>query len=205
MGFFAAWGWQAVDAYRRAVAAGGSPGGAIQTLWLAPLALVAFTLFWLRAGGGASPSATLRGYVAAWRAGHPDVAATLFVAPRDPASVADEWTRDAAYLEGRLRALEARGETLPRGEVRPLDRLVFELVDDGTRPSASGTAIAVVEFVRPETVSGSFFGLFPTASQRSVVVERVGEVRLRVVDGEAFAGLRDGVWRIESVDLPGPG
>jgi hypothetical protein len=200
--FLAVWGWQAVDAYRRAVELGGVPGGAIQALALAPVALVAFTGFWLFAGSGSSPAAALREYVAAWRDRRPEAASELFVGPVDPGVLAAQWIGQRLYLSGRAAAL-ARGRTTNLDPSRPLDGLVFEITEGPAAPSTGDRqAEAVVEFVRQETVSGSFFGLFPTATQRSVVLERIGSIRLRTVRRPTPVGIPDVVWRIDSLGVP---
>jgi hypothetical protein len=46
-----------------------------------------------------------------------------------------------------------------------------------------------IDVVRQVTVPGSFFGLFPTASQESRPVERIGAVRLRAVPREPVLGV----------------
>ncbi|MDQ3870605.1 MAG: hypothetical protein M3301_03180 [Chloroflexota bacterium] len=206
VGFFAAWGAQAIDAYRRAVELGVRRGGAIQLLALAPAVIAAFTGFWLVGGGSASPAATLQRYVAVWRQGQADQANELFVSPPGGAALAARWKRDETYLRNRLVELGARlGPGSALDPDRPLDSLVFELVT--TRETRSGggtegeTAEAAVEFVRPVTVRDSFFGLFPTASQRTVVLEQVGLVRLRTVRFVPALGPASLVWRVESVEF----
>jgi hypothetical protein len=204
--FFAAWAWQAVDAHRRAVEAGGSPGGAIQAVLLAPVALVAFTGFWLVGGTGGSPAAPLRAYVAAWRDGRPAAASRLFVDQPAPDALGAQWAGEQLYLRGRAATLARGGRAEDLDPNRPLDALVFEIdpIAPGSAGSVDGaTANATVEFVRQETVSGSFFGLVPTASQRRVVLERVGSIVLRAVERPTVLGIPDVVWRIESVSLPG--
>ncbi len=210
VGFFSAWGAQAIDAYRRAVELGARRGGAIQLLALAPAAIVAFTGFWLVGGAGASPAATLQRYVAAWRDGRPEEANTLFLSPPGSNALAARWKRDETYLRNRLVELAARlGPGSALDPQRPLDSLVFELA--ATTPARQGggtegeTAEAVVEFVRPVTVRDSFFGLFPTASQRIVVLEQVGRVRLRTARFVPALGPSSLVWRLESVELGAPG
>jgi hypothetical protein len=210
--FFAVWGGQAIDAYRRAVELGARRGGAIQVLALAPVAIVAFTGFWLVAAGGASPAATLQRYVAAWRDGRADEANRLFLSPPGASTLAERWKRDEAFLRSRLIELAARlgpGTTLD--PERPLDSLVFEFAAPPPQAAGEGAGAesesteAVVEFVRPVTVRDSFFGLFPTASQRIVVLERVGRVRLRTARLAPSIGPSSLVWRLESVELGGPG
>ena len=205
--FFAVWGAQAVDAYRRAVERGSRAGGAIQILALAPALVVVFTGFWLLAASAASPSATLQRYVAAWRDGRVDDANRLFVTPPGRHALAQRWQQDEAYLRARLAQLVGRlgpGSGLRLG--RPLDNLAFELVPPATRPRAGvgQRAEATADIVRQVTVPGSFFGLFPTASQRSLSVERVGRVRLaEIAEAAPPIGLPSAAWKLEAVEVGG--
>jgi hypothetical protein len=205
--FFTAWGGQAILAYRRAVELGGRPGGAEAMLALAPVAVVVFTAFWLVAGSLGSPAATLQRYVSAWRSDRPDLAATLFDAPREPAALAEQWSSDEGYLRGRLLELAASLE--PGSGLdpeRPFAPLVVRF-PDSVGPAGEPAAIeageearAVIEIVRRESVRGSFFGLVPTASQRIVTVEQVGQARLVAAAGPGLAPLPEAlVWRLESV------
>lgn len=202
--FFAAWAWQAVDAYRRAVALGAKPGGAIQAALLAPVALALFSAFWVVSGSGGSPTAVLQRYVAAWRDDRPAVAAGLFATPRDASAVAADWRLAEASLRERLTELRARGAIDPSAvdPERPIEALVFEfppgLAADPPDPAVTRAAI---EFVRRETVASSFFGLFPTASQRTVVVDGLGVITLRAVPQAGSWPSGAVVWRVQSVDL----
>jgi hypothetical protein len=205
--FFTAWGGQAIMAYRRAVELGGRPGGAEAMLGLAPVAVVAFTAFWLVAGSLGSPAATLQRYVSAWRSDRPDLAAALFDAPREPVALAEQWESDEGYLRGRLLELAASlGLGSGLDPERPFAPLVVRF-PDSVGPAGEPAAVeageeaqAVVEIVRRESVRGSFFGLVPTASQRIVTVEQVGQARLVAVAGPGLAPLPETlVWRLESV------
>ena len=206
--FFAAWGAQAVAAYRRAVALGGRPGGAVGILGLAPAAVIVFTGYWLLAGSAGSPAATLQRYVSAWRDDRPELAAALFQAPREPAAVKLEWRAQEAYLRSRLLELTATlGPASGLDPDRPFAALVFDFPEaagpSGEPPGPlrpGTTSRAVVEIIRRETVRESFFGLVPTAAQRTVIVERIGEVVLRAESPlTAVSGAL--VWELESVCL----
>jgi hypothetical protein len=92
MAYLAVWAAQAVDAHRRAVLLGSPNEGAIQILVLAPVAIAAFTLFWLVAGSGGTPAAVLQRYVSAWRQDQPSPRASCS-RPRRPHP---SWTRGGA-------------------------------------------------------------------------------------------------------------
>ncbi|HEV8516631.1 MAG TPA: hypothetical protein VGQ47_03200 [Candidatus Limnocylindrales bacterium] len=189
------------------MAAGAPPTGAASILVLAPLAVIVFSVFWLAAGASASPAATLQRYVAAWRHDRPAEAAPLFEPARDAPTVDAAWRADDAYLRTRL--LELSG-TLGAGSGldpdEPFASLDVELPAAGNeRSPLDGRATAELAIVRRERVRSTLFGLFPTASQRDVVVERLGQVTLRAVpSGLPFGPVVAHAWRIESVQL-GPG
>jgi hypothetical protein len=205
--FFAAWGGQAVAAYRLALERGGRSGGAEAILALAPVAIVAFTGFWLVGGSAGSPSAALQAYVSAWRGERADIASALYEPPRDAASVEREWDAARDYLTGRLTEISAAGAGTGIDPQAPFSSLLFEFppsdeTGGGRRARPGDTSRAIIQIVRRETVSDTLFGLVPTASQRTVAVERFGEVRLRA---EAVAGpggiLPAVAWRIAAVCL----
>lgn len=204
MAFFAAWGGQAVAAYRTALARGWRPGGAIAILALAPLAVVVFTAFWLVAGATGSPAATLQRYLSAWHHGRPAEAAGLFVQPREPARLVAAWRADDAYLRTRLLELSASlGPTSGLDPDEPFAALVVEIVEPPGVPA--GRATAALAIVRRERVRETLFGLIPTAAQRDVVVERVGTARLEAVPSGALElPLRGRSWLLRSVEM-GPG
>ncbi len=58
---------------------------------------------------------------------------------------------------------------------------------------------------RRTTEDTLLFGIFPTATQRSVTAERIGRVVLRAVRVERLPGLgiADTVWRLETVSVAG--
>ena len=205
--FLVAWAGQAIDAHRRAVLLGSPDGGAIQILALAPVAIGAMTLFWLVAGTGGTPAAVLQRYVSAWRQDQPAAARELFLAAPDAAQLDAQWDGQSAYLTTRLTQLAGSLGTASGIDPRqPWTSLLFQPdLPPGTRQaSAPGTeAVIGIQVVRQVTVRGSFFGLFPTASQESRPIERIGTVMLRAVPREPVLGLSGGVvWRIVSVDVP---
>jgi len=170
-----AWLGQAMHAHRLALARGAAPGGEFQLAVVLPLVIVLLSGFWLAGGGRASPAATLQHYVAAWQAGRPETAARLFAEPVNPTRLADEWAAQRQRMETLVRDAAARyGELSGLDPARPFNSLRFEQVgrEDGQR-----TTVAV-DVVRRRRVEASLFGLVPTATQETVVVERLGWVTL---------------------------
>lgn len=213
VGFLAAWGGQAIGAYREAVARGARPGGAIAILALAPVAAGALTGFWLLAGTAGSPSALLERYVSAWREGRTEQASTLFLDPAHASALAERWSLEEAYIRARLAALAARyGPTGGLDPAQPFANLTFVSVgpaDPGGGRLPARPAVSVARFevrlFRRVPVRGTFFG-FPTASQRSETLEQVGTATLRsvVVPPPLGIGPPSPVWRIESFSIGGP-
>jgi hypothetical protein len=210
VGYLVIWAGQAIDAQRRSVALGAASGGAIQILVLAPVAITALTLFWLVGGTAASPAAVLQRYVSAWRAEQPEVARRLFLVPLGVDELRGTWSGQSAYLKSRLAVLErslGSGSGIKPGS--PFESLMFveaPASSAGRKVDAErADSTIAIDVVREVTVRGSFFGLFPTASQQTIPVERVGTVTLRAIPQDAVFGLARGqVWRIESVQLAGP-
>jgi hypothetical protein len=204
--FFGLWGAQAIWAYRQAVAVGGQPGGAIAILALAPFAVAAFTGFWLVAGTSATPAATLQRYVTAWRDARPADAASLFQPGRTVDELTLDWRADDAYL--RTRILELSASLGPGSGLDPDDPFASLVVDAPGGPGAPPPGeLTTAEFaiVRRERIRETLFGIFPTAAQRDVVVERIGRATLRAVPAGSFPlPIASQAWRLESVEL-GPG
>ena len=208
--FFMAWGAQAVHAYLRAEDLGASPGGAVQVLALAPLAVLVFTFFWSAAGRYGTSAAVLQQYASAWREGRPLVAAALYVSPPDAARLGDRWDADEEYVRERLAFYgqaevdrDGRGGQDPTDPLQAIEfRLPTEedpLVDEGTLPTSVS---AEVVLVRRTSVRSSFFGLFPIAAQQSVPLERVGVVTLIPVRAVTLLGdVEEWRWRIAEVDI----
>lgn len=207
--YLALWTGQAIDAHRRAVALGATPGGAIRILAVAPVAIVALTLLWTVVGSAGSPAAVLQRYVSAWRQGHADAGRELFRVAPEPGDLDATWRDQTGYVASRLTSLRMTyGSTSGIDPADPFGSLLF-LPDAPGRSDppdlerAGERATVAIQAVRRQTVRSSFFGLFPTASQESVPAERVGSVTLVAIEREPLLGLARGVvWRIESVDLP---
>lgn len=213
--FFVAWAAQVVDAYRRAVAgaAATSDRAPLLLLTLVVPATVVFTVFWLVGGSAATPTSALQQYVADWRSGDAARACEHVVDGIDAAAVQAGWTEDEAYIEGRVRALAAElGPGSGLDPEHPFASLGFTLdsrpvgdsgAESGEAGEAGETASAAIDVVRQTTVREAFLGLFPAASQRSVAVERVGTIRLRLVELPAPFGIGppDRAWRVEGVSL----
>ncbi|MBA2255235.1 MAG: hypothetical protein H0W07_08985 [Chloroflexi bacterium] len=210
VGYLVVWAGQAVDAHRRAELLGGAPGGAIQILVLAPAAIAALTLFWLVGGSAGSPAAVLQRYVTAWKQDQPAVGRGLFLVPPEPGELGAIWTDQSAYLAMRLTALQSSlGSGSGIDPRQPWTSLLFVPIEPAS--DATGTGVVVpapdtvigIQIVRQVTVRGSFFGLFPTASQESRPIERIGTVTLRAIAREPVLGVSRGIiWRIDTVDLP---
>jgi hypothetical protein len=180
--FLAAWGWQAVDAYRRARR--GEPIGertptrseAVAIGWLALPLLIWSAGFWLVAAEEASPAATLDRFMTAW------TSETL-----DPAVWGDQVVDEAT----------AAAESLGDGDDRFRDVRV-RIVDDDAR-AASAVAEAVHYERRPTTFLWIFPGteLVPVADDVVLRLElaadeaqlpgggTVGAVRWSIAEAEA--------------------
>jgi hypothetical protein len=216
--FFVAWVAQAVDAYRIAARASGhepGPGSvagepqieahgraALLLLALVLMATLVFTAFWMAAGRGATPASALEHYIVAWRAGEPGRASGYLAAPQSPETLDAEWREQEDRIASRLRAIAAGLETSPEGGEgvdadRPFRNLEFVLEPDGS------DAMAAINVVRRVQVHETFLSLFPTASLRTVVIERIGTVRLTLVELPPPLGLgpADHAWRVEGVEI----
>jgi rubredoxin len=212
-----AWLGQAVHAYRLAVrrrqrfGLSGADGGAIELLWLVPLAVVATTVYWTVLGPAAAPDAALAQYVTAWRAGRPADAAALFVTAIDPGTVSAVWQRQGARLRNDLVvAAAAAGPDSGIDPGQPFDSLRYEWVEPPAGVGAD-TRLLEIRVVRARSVRDTIFGLIPATHDELVPVLDLGSVTLRLV---SIAGTLPGVpvahWRIDRVsaldeELPGPG
>jgi hypothetical protein len=160
--FLAVWGWQAVDAYRRArraepaAAVAPTRSDAVAIGWLALPMLVWGAGFWLVAAEEATPAATLDRFVTAWTSD------TL-----DP----DEWGEQV--VEEADMAADALGE----GEDRFQDVRV-RIVDEESR-----AASAVAEAVHYERQPTTFLWVFPGTELVPVADDVV--LRLELAAGEA--------------------
>ncbi|HSH22104.1 MAG TPA: hypothetical protein VK992_05800 [Candidatus Caenarcaniphilales bacterium] len=202
----AAWVAQAVHAHQRALDLGAAPGGELQIALLLPLIVAGVTLFWLVGGHHASPTATLQQYVAAWRSERPAVAAALFAEPLEEAALAAAWQRHEEYVTQRVaEAAAAFGSFSGLDPRQPFNGLRFvELVEERT----ANSAVFAIEITRRERIETTLFGILPTATQQTVVVERIGTVRVAAHDAPPPSWLRSGnllpsrVWFVEDVQLP---
>ncbi len=209
--FVAAWGAVAVHAYRRAVRRRtifdlpGADGGAIDLLWLAPIVIVGMTALWAIGGSLARPEATLTRFVRDWRTGNTSDAVALFVTPPSTGDLSAAWEAEIARLRNDLVELGAVGGG-PEGidpDV-PFESIRFVDAANGA-VSGGGPRRVDAQIVRRETIRDSFFGLFPTTSQRLVPVADLGWIELRRIDrASGRAGVPDSpVWLIERLDLLG--
>lgn len=203
--FVTAWLGQAVDAHRRAIAAGGAPGGEVQIAALLPLVVVLVGGFWLVGGDLASPGATLQRYVSAWQAEKPDRAVGLLDEPVDATALGIEWRRQREQL--RLLVADA---ALRHGSQAGLDpRLPFNSLrfEEQFRERGGGRAVVAIDLVRRERYETELFGIIPTAAQRTVLVRRLGTVVLRAEPAAVPAWLPAGlasparVWVIDELAL----
>jgi hypothetical protein len=197
------WLGQALTAYARARALGSSRGGELQSAAFLPLAGTLVTLFWLIGGTASSPATTLGRYVSAWENGRAGDAARLFVTPAAPADLDTAWAGQNSYLAARLQAAEDEFGSLSGIDPdEPFNSLRFEQLPGG----GADQLTVEVDIVRRQRVETVLLGFIPTATQQTVVVERLGTISLRSVpiDPPAWAtGLDLGAraWRIESVEL----
>jgi hypothetical protein len=200
----AAWLGQAMHAHRKAIQLGASPGGEYQLALALPLVVAVLSGFWLVGGGLSSPGATVQHYVAAWQAARPADAQRLFAEPVDQAALAADWSRQRDYVTLVVGdAAQRFGIQSGLDPSRPFNSLRFE-----PRPSATDSVQAVidVDVVRRRRVETSLFGVIPTASQETVLVERLGQIVLRahaapVPDWLPGAANPGQVWLIDEVQL----
>ncbi len=189
--FLAAWGWQAVDAYRLArreearpdVAsseAASVPGRsqAVAIGWLAVPLMVWGAGFWLVAAEEATPSATLDRFVTAW------TSETL-----DP----DEWGAEV------VDAATAAAATLGDGEDRFRDVRV-RIVDEAAR-----TAVAVAEAVHYERRPTTFLWVFPGTDLVPVADDEVLRLELAADEAALPGGGSIGALRWSIVEADGSG
>ena len=199
------WVGQAVHAHQRAIALGGAPGGELQVAWLLPGVLAVVTVFWLLGGHHGSVAATVGEYVSAWQTGRATAAAQLFSAPTTAEELDAMWLAHRRYLEGEITSAGALyGPASGLDPEVPFSALRF------SEPARSGdgeTAVVDVDIVRHQRVETMLFGVIPTASQTTLVVERAGTIDLRSRPAPAPAWLPapvspGDVWLIERVRMP---
>lgn len=201
----AVWVGQAVHAHRRALALGAAPGGELQIAWLLPLVVAVVTGFWLLGGQHASVAATLGEYVTAWQSGSASTAAGLFAAPVAPTDLSAAWQAQRDYVQGRISAAAALyGQGSGLDAETPFTGLRFSQVEPA---SSSDVAVVSIEIVRRQRVETTLFGIIPTASQQTMLVERAGTIEFRAqpASGPGWLpalSLAGQVWLIERVELP---
>jgi hypothetical protein len=201
--FFVVWVGQALDAYRRALRAGGEPGGEMSLAAVLPVAMVVFTVFWLVGGRHGSPSATLQSYIEAWTSARPEAGARLFRVAPDAAALSAEWAAARDEMVERIATARALyGAESGLDAARPFSSLRFREVEQ-----AGGQATMVVEIVRSERVQTTLLGIVPTAAQETVVVEPALTIDLALERAATppwlpFAGIESYVWKISSVEAP---
>lgn len=201
----ALWLGQAIHAHQRALRLGAAPGGELQIAWTLPVILAVVTGFWLLGGDRGSPAATLQEYVAAWHTGRVEQASLLFAEPPPPAVLAQAWQQQQDYLHRRVgEAAAMYGASSGIDPLNPFAGLRYvELEQDRSAQSV----MVAVDIVRRQRVETLLFGLLPTATQETVLVERAGLIRLRAVDVAWPHWLPSGdppprVWRVEQVTFP---
>jgi hypothetical protein len=201
-----AWVGQAIHAHQRAVQLGGTRGGELQIAWLLPLIVVAVTAFWLVGGQHASPAATLQQYVAAWRADRPATATRLFRERVSQDRLDGAWEQHERYLAGRVaQAAATFGSFSGLDASQPFNGLRFvEVAEERTQD----VAVFAIEITRRQRIETTLFGILPTATQETVVVERVGLVRVGAHETPPPPWLPSGellpsrMWLLEDVELP---
>jgi hypothetical protein len=200
------WVAQAIHAHQQALAVGSAPGGELQIVWLLPLIALAVTAFWLVGGQHASPAATLQQYVAAWRTDRPATAARLFGESVDEAALAAAWLRHEQHLSRRVAAAATSFGSFSGLDARqPFNGLRFVEIAEGR---TDDVAVFAIEITRRERIETTLFGLLPTATQQTVVVERIGLVRVRAHREApppwlpAPELLPSRIWLVDEVELP---
>jgi len=202
MAFIAAWGAQAVQAYRRAQRAQGAVGPTparaptAAMAWLCLPLLVWGTGFWLVAGSASGPAAVVDAFEASWTraAGGAALDASLALNP------AGEQAARAAI--GRLQQLCADGR-LTKDCADAASNLLRD-VRFSIIPNADGGAVAIAQVVNFERRPSRFLGFFPATDLVPVVQETILSLDLRSVPAPLPGGLDLGArrWRIVEASVP---
>jgi hypothetical protein len=173
------WLGQAIHAHQRAIAAGAAGGGELQITFALPVILVAMSAFWLFGGDYGSPAATLQAYVSAWHAERVGEASDLFVEPPTEANLLAMWLAHSSHVHQRVAETAAvHGPMSGLDPNDPFAGLRFVEVDEQT---TADTTVVAIDIVRRQRVETTLFGLIPTATQETVLVERAGLVHLRAL------------------------
>lgn len=201
-----AWMAQAIHAHQQALRLGAAPGGEMQIAWLLPLIVIAVTAFWLVGGQRASPAATLQQYVAAWRTHRPATAARLFRESVGDELLAAAWQRHDSHLGQRVaEAARTFGPFSGLSPGQPFDGLRF--VEITERRTEDG-AVFAIEITRRERIETTLFGLLPTATQQTVVIERIGLIHVRAQQEmpppwlPSPELLPSRIWLVDEIELP---
>ena len=201
----AAWIAQAVHAHQAATRLGSAPGGELHVFWLLPAVVAAVTLFWLVGGPHSSPEAALREYVESWRWSRPGAAAVLFREPLGTDTLVGAWAEYDRHLGQRVSEAAATfGPSSGLDPERPFNALQFVEVQD---QRTADSAVFAIQITRRQRIETTLFGLLPTATQQTVVVETVGHVEVQAHAAADPSWLPAGplesrVWLIESVEMP---
>ena len=205
LAIIALWVGQAIHAHQVAIERGASVGGEIQVAWLLPLVVAVVTAFWLIGGQQASPTAVLHQYVAAWRGDRPEGAGRLFYQPVPGAQMTAAWQAHERHLEAEVaEAAQAFGPFSGLDPEQPHSGLRF--VELGAQRTAD-RAVFAIEITRRQRIETMLFGLLPTATQETVLVERIGLIHVRayLAVPPAWFGpewLPARLWLIERLELP---
>ncbi len=198
------WLVQAVHAHRLALARGRAPGGELRVMLVVAAAALVLTGYWLFGGSHGSPSATLGAYLEAWRSGRPEAATPLFVNdPRADDLRAAWYDQDARLRASVARAAAAYGTEAGLDPGQPFDSLRFTQLPGAS--AGAGSATIALDLVRLQRVESELFGVIPTASQQTVVVERAMVIHLAQVVQPGLDWLPRGLldssrWEIVSID-----
>ena len=201
--FIAAWGAQAIAAYRAAQRAQGASGPALPhspaaaIAWLGVPLLVWGTVFWLASARNASPPAVLDGVLSRWEtiAANPNVS-------HDIATDPGQLTRDVARAADRLVEICRQAQVAADCD-GPVDGLLrdvrFRVVQQ-----TDEAATAVLELVRYERRPTRFLGFVQGATVIAVPTEPLLRLELAALEGGRVLGwpLGDRRWQIVDSSVP---
>jgi hypothetical protein len=132
-------------------------------------------------------------------------ATDLFVEAPTEAHLEATWRAHSNHIHQRV--AETAAVHGPMSGLDPSDPFAgLRFVEVGEQTTADTTVVAI-DIVRRQRVETTLFGLIPTATQETVLVERAGLVYLRALPASLPEWLPAGrppprVWRIEEVILP---
>lgn len=198
------WVGQAVGAYRRALAIGGTPGGEFQLAFFLPVLLAAFSSFWIVGGHGATPASTVEAYMEAWESNRPDLAVGLFPAS-DRAWATSylpaQWQSDVNRISTMVE--QNRASFGPSSGLDPEHPFLSLRVEQVPQAPSFGGPLPVqpafeVQVVRTEQFSSSLLGLIPTTGERTVVVAPVLYLELAAQPAATGTVVHADAWRIQT-------